>query len=56
MDASSVAVTQHRNLGTSMPSGGVHPIAYLFLAKNSLMKAKMFPVNLPREIDCNALK
>jgi hypothetical protein len=27
-DASSVAVTQHRHLGTSMPSRGVHPIAY----------------------------
>jgi hypothetical protein len=26
--ASSVAVSQHRHLGTSMPSRGVHPIAY----------------------------
>src|SRR5215218_5142009 len=27
-DASLVAVPQHRHLGTAMPSGGVHPIAY----------------------------
>ena len=28
-DASSIAVSQHRHLGTSMPSRGVHPIGFI---------------------------
>jgi len=31
MDASFAVDSQHRYLGTSMPSGGVHPIAYVHL-------------------------